>query len=90
MVIAVDVAVENDLFANGVHGGDLPQQHLHVLMRAHHSNSKDQSGGHLIRQGLEQVVVALVNQGDAQMALARALEACTPAKPPPTMTTCGA
>ncbi len=35
MVIAVGLAVENDLFAFGVHGGDLPQQHLHVVLLAH-------------------------------------------------------
>ena len=87
MVVAVGLAVENDLLALWVHRGDLSQQHLHVVLLAHqfaqrrgHITSRDQTCGYLIKQGLEQVEVALVNQGDAHIGLGQGLAGVHPCK----------
>ena len=72
VVVAVATLVEHDLPSCGIDLLHFAQQHLHIWCLAHHLpqgrrhiSLGDQSRRHLIEQGLEQVEVALVDQGDA-------------------------
>ena len=63
--------VEHDLFGLDVYLLNFAQQHLHIRGLAHqlaqgrgHVALRHQPGGHLVQQRLEQVEVALVDQGD--------------------------
>ena len=74
MVVGHRLAVEDDLLGIGLDLGHLAEQHLHVALGAHqlpqgcgHISAGHQAGGHLIEQGLEEVEVALVDQGDAHI-----------------------
>ena len=89
VVVAVGLAVENDLLAFGINVGHLSQQHLNVALLANQlpQGGGDVSTGHqtrgdLIEQRLEQVEVALVNQGDAHIRLGQSLAGMHTGKPP--------
>ena len=71
MVVAVAAVVEDHLPGLGVEVVDLAEQDLHIGGLAHHLAQggghvglRHQSGGHLIEQGLKQVEIAPVDQGD--------------------------
>ena len=72
VVVAVATLVEHDLLSRGIDLLHFAQEHLHIWCLAHHLpqgrchiSLGDQSRRHLVKQGLEQVEVALVDQGDA-------------------------
>ena len=72
MVVAVAVVVEHHLLGLGIDIHHLAQQDLDIGGMAHHLAQgrghialRHQSRGHLIEQGLEQVEVAFIDQGDA-------------------------
>ena len=76
VVVAVGLAVENDLLAFGVDVGHLTQKHLNVPLLANQFAQwcGDVSSGHqtsrnLIQQRLKQVEIALVDQGDAHVGI---------------------
>ena len=80
VVVAVGLAVEDDLLAFGVDVGDFPQQHLNVVLLANQLaqgrcdvSTGHQTRGNLIEQRLKQVEVALINQRDAHIGIGQSL-----------------
>ena len=72
MVVAVATLVEHDFLCRGINLLHFAQEYLHIRCVPHHLpqggrhiSLGDQSRRHLVEQGLEQVEVALVDQGDA-------------------------
>ena len=89
VVVAVGLAVEDDLLAFRVDVGHLPQQHLHVALLADQLaqggcdvSTGHQASGDLIQQRLEQIEVPLVNQGDPHISLGQCLAGMHPSESP--------
>ena len=90
VVIAVGLAVEDDLLSLGVHLGDLAEQHLHVALLSDQFTQwggdippGDQASGDLIEQRLEQVEVAFIDQGDPDIGLGECLTGMDPCETSP-------
>ena len=65
------ILVEDDLLRRNIDGVDLGQDHLHVRLAAQHRSDRlrdvrrrKRGRRHLVEQGLEQVVIAPVDEGD--------------------------
>ena len=89
VVVAVGLAVEDDLLAFGVDVGDFPQQHLNVVLLANQLaqgrcdvSTGHQTRGNLIEQRLKQVEVALINQRDAHIGIGQSLAGMHAGKSP--------
>ena len=80
VVVATGLAVENDLLAFRVDVGHLSEKHLNIALFADQLSqwggdvtAGNEPGGHLIQQRLEQIEIALVDQGDAHIGLGQSL-----------------
>ena len=80
VVIAVSLAAEDDLLVFSLDLSDFTKQHLHIALasnqlpqRSRYITTGDQSRRNLIEQRLEQIEVAFVDQGDANVCLGQSL-----------------
>ena len=97
MVAVVSLPVEDDLLSFRADLRHFTKENLHVVLVANelskrccHIPTGDQSCGHLIQQGFEQVEVAFVDQGDADIRGCECLAGMDAGEPPPRMTSWGA
>ena len=88
MVVAVGLVVEDDLLGVRLDLSDFSKQNLHIALTAHqlsqwsgHITTGHQSRCHLIKQRLEQIEVAFVDQRDANVGFGQCLAGTNAGKP---------
>ena len=89
MVVAVALLVEHHLLGLRINVHHLPKQDLDVGGLAHHLPQggghirfRNQPRSHLIKKGLEEVEVALVDQGDSHWLACQGMTGLQTGKPP--------